>query len=199
MKKLLTPLTVLACLLVPFMATSFAASAATPDDGTLLDLIKPVWEAITGKHYWLACAAGLVAGIALVKKYAPASVRKYTDSDVGGSLMVVGLAFGGALVASLSGATAVPMSGALAIAALKVALVTAGGYSLIRKLVVDPLLASKWYQDKAPAWLKSVLGIVTWVYSKPDVAAEAEKAGDDAVKNNPSPGADGPAGKPTDL
>jgi len=200
--KILVSLSILGCLFVGLAGTAFAANVAGADDGSLLTaILGQLWAALTGKQWWLACAAGLVAAVALIKKYTPEKYRKYTDSDIGGAVLVLAGSFGAALVASLSGASAVPMSGALALDAIKLALTAAGGYSLIKKLLVDPLLASKWYNEKAPAWLKAILSVVTWVYNKPGeaIVAEAEKKGDEAVVAKPSTGADGAIGKTTDL
>lgn len=204
MKRVIPVLSVALWGVLAFMATTaIAATAGNPDDsGLLADMLGKVWTAVTGKHWWLASALGLVAAVALFKKYAPAGrARDFANSDAGGASLVLAGAFGAALAASLTGASPVPMSAGLAYDALRVALTAAGGYALISRLIIGPLTSSKWYQDKAPAWLKLSLGTVLWIFSKTktDVAAEAEKKGDEAVAAKPAEGAEGVIGKPTEL
>lgn len=81
------------------------------------------------------------------------------------------------------------MTGSLALAAVKVALTAAGGYSLIKHLAIDPLLASTWYATKAPSWLKLIVSVVAYVFTRPSATAKAEAAGAAAVKAKPATGA----------
>lgn len=185
-------------ILAALAGSSLAAGAVVPEDGSLVDVLRPLWEAISGKQWWLTAALGLVASVTLLKKYAPAGkVRDFINTDHGSALLVLVGAFGGALATTLGGGAA--MSPQMAVDALQVALTAAGGYALINKLLVQPLLRSEWYANKAPAWLKAVISAATWIFTKPDVVREAEKKGEEAVKNNPAPGIDGPAGPNTDV
>ena len=190
-------------LVLCFSATAFAAGAASPQDGNLLDSAKTIWEAATGHHWWLAASLALVGAVAAFKKYAPTRAREWSHTDVGASVLLLIGSFGGALATGLAAAGTDAISLSLVEGALKVAFGAAGGYALIKNLLVDPLLKSKWYQDKAPAWLRAILDIGTWAFTKPAAEAvkEAEKAGDQAVADKPAEGAsaDAAAGKPTDL
>lgn len=202
MNRALPALSVAAFFVVAFTATAFAQGAVAPDDGAM-GLVRMLWTALTGKQWWLGGALSVVLGVAMFKKYAPAGrARDFANSNAGAALLVLLGSFGGALVASLSGASAVPMSAGLAWQALQVAVGAAGGYSILKPFA-DMLLNSKWYADKAPAWLKAVVGMVSWIFTKtssPGVAiTRAEAAGDAAVAKNPPAGADGAAGKPTDV
>lgn len=201
MKKLVTPLILVAMLCITFTATSFAAGAAVPEDGSLLDLLTPIWDAFTGKHWWLAGAAALVAGVTLFKKYAPSGkARDFANSEEGAASLVLAGSFGAALVASLSGATAVPMSPALALDAFHVAAAAAGGYFLISMLVVKRLTNSKFYQDKAPSWLKAAVSLAFWAFQKKSPAIDTAKAaGEAAVAAKPATGAAGVVPPPTDV
>lgn len=194
-KSIVSYLSLAVLALVSFTATAFAAGAASPEDGSLLELAKPVYEAVMGHQWWLAASLALVFLCAAAKKYAPGKLGDFLRTDHGGALLVLLMSFGGAVSTGLLAAGTGAMTLALAWAALKIALGAAGGYSLIRKLIVNPLLASTWYQEKAPAWFKSIMGLALWAFDKPTPIEKAEKAGSDAVAANPSTG----AGTPTDV
>jgi hypothetical protein len=200
---ILTLLGAVGVLVLCFTATAFAAGAASPPDGNLLDSLKEIWLAATGHHWWLAASAALVAGVAAFKKYAPGKARDWSHTDMGATLLLLLGSFGGALFTGLAATGTDAISADLVWAALKVAVGAAGGYAMIKNLLVDPLLKSKWYQEHAPAWLRAILDIGTWAFTKPaaDTIKEAEKAGDQAVADKPAEGAsaDSAAGKPTEL
>lgn len=198
MKRMLPYLAIVGWILLSFGGMALAQGATLPEDSSVLDIFRPLWEAATGGHWWLAASLSLVVGVTLVKKYHPGKLGQWASTDVGGSSLVLIGSFGGALAAALAGSSS--MSTGLAFNALKVAIGAAGGYTLLKKLLIDPVLRP--LAEKAPAWLKPVLAVVLWAFDKPDPIAEAEKAGADAVKNNPGPGAggpDGPSGPATDL
>ncbi len=190
-------------LVVVFGATAFAAGAVAPDDGSLLDLGKPVYDAIMSHNYWLAASLALVFAATAFKQYAPGRAGKWANTDAGGSLLVLLIGFGGALGTGLMAQGTAAMSTALLVSAAKVALCAAGGYSMIKKLVVDPLENSDWYKAHAPPWLKYALDLALWAFNRKSdgdkVIADAEKAGADAVADKPGPGADAAVGKPEEL
>lgn len=198
-KKILAFLSVPALLLLCFKGTSFAAGEVAGEDGSLPDLLRPIWDAATGGHWWLSASLALVAAVTLFKKYAPGKLGAWAHTNAGASVLVLVGSFGGALATGLltSGTDAISM--ALVMPALKVAFGAAGGYALVKNLVVDPLVKSEWYQNKAPTWLKGAMGIVTWMFSKSSVAKDAVKAGDAAVLDKPAAGADGVVDQPKDL
>jgi hypothetical protein len=88
---------------------------------------------------------------------------------------------------------------ALVMTSATIALTAAGGFMMIKKLVVMPLLASTWYLTKAPEWFKAAMTVVTWLFNKPDATAEAQAAGAAALKAAPSPGVVAVVGKPSDV
>lgn len=192
----LLPLIVLAC----FAGSSFAAGAATSaaDEPSLLELLRPVYDAFRGGHYIAAGALALVFAVAIAKRYAPGKVGAFLHSDAGGVVATLAISFGASL-AAFTGAGQ-PWSWSIAWTAGGVAFAAAGSYAMIKKLLVEPLLASKWWAEKAPAWLKAAAQIVLWIFDKPAASEleieKAEKAGDAAVKADPSPGAEKIAGKP---
>lgn len=153
----------------------------------ILDLAKPVLDAITGGQYWYAAALSVILGVALLSRYAPAKWK--LDTGLGKALMVLLGTYATALIsAGLGGGT--PMSLALAKGALGTAVTAAGGFTLARELV--KYLAMKL---PLPSWIKKPL---LWIFGK-DVVAEAEAAGDKAVAENPPKGIVGIVGSPKEI
>lgn len=179
-----------------FLGTAFAANVATGDEESLLDLAKPILEAVKGGDYFLAAACALILGAAALRKYG-AKRWPFFATKPGGALLMLLASFSGALATSAT-AGEVPSAG-LAWAAFKVSIAAAGGYSLISVLVIDPL--RPWMETKAPAWLRTAFNALAWVFTAPTNPAleEATKAGDEAVKANPAPGTKPTLGEPTDV
>lgn len=202
MRMLLAPLSVvlgfLGVTLVGFTASAHAAEAVV-DDGNLVELARPVFDEIMKGNYVAASALTLVLLVALVKRYAPGKFGQFVHSDVGGALTTLLMSFGGALATATMGGAA--WSWGMFWAAGGIALTAAGGYSLIKKLIVEPLLRP--LMSKLPAWARPILAMVMWVFDKPTTSAQAikaaEVAGDVAVITNPATGADGVTGEAKDL
>jgi hypothetical protein len=194
MRKITTFLLFTALAYFSFIGVALASDAVVPTDGSLLDLAKPVYEAILGGQWWLAAMLGLILLTTAVKKYAPGKIGTWVNGEYGQELSVLLLAFGGAgATALLAAGPGAVLTGALAWAALKVAVGAAGGYSLLKALVA-PLLVK--LQAKAPAWMQPVFGLLLWVFSKPTATEAATAAGDAAVVADPAKGADGTVGEP---
>lgn len=200
-RKILSPLLALLTLVLiclgMFSLTAHAAGAVTPEDGSLLDLARPVFDAIIGGHYIAGAALALILIVAAIKRYAPGRAGTFVHSDVGGVLTTLVISFGGALATATAGDVVWRWS--IAYSAGKVALVAAGGYTMIKKLLVVPLQNSAWYQNKAPTWFKACFGIVSWVFDKPDAVAAAEAKGLAAVVAAPAGGIADVVGSPRDV
>lgn len=197
MNRIATTLIVAAVGTASFAGTAAAAGAAVPDDGSLLDLAKPLFSAVMGGNYWLAASLALVLMVAVCRRYLPKWFPKafgWAAGDAGGALLVLLGAFGGAMATGLA-AGAGP-SVAMAVVAFKVALGAAGGFTMLKKLIAPALRAM---QDKAPAWARPILGLLAWVAERPDAIGKAEAAGDAAVAAKPAPGIEGVLGKPRVL
>lgn len=185
--------------LLGFGATAFAADTATSstDSSSLLELLKPVYDAVTAKNYALAGALGLVALVALIKRYLGGRIP-WLHSDAGGATTTLLMAFGTAMATSL--APGAHLSFDMAKGALLVAFAAAGGYAMLKKLLA-PLLES--LSAKAPPWAQVILRLVLWVFDKPaardQVLADASKAGDTAVAANPAGGITAVTGASTDV
>ena len=204
MRKIVSPLLLavvaMFAMLLSFGATSFAADAATPDDGSsLLDLMKPAYEAFSGGHYAMGAALAVVLIVAVIKKYAGTASKfgKFVHSDAGGSLLALVTATAAAMGTALAAPGATITCSLLKTAGL-VGVGAAGGYAMLKNLIVEPLL--KPLAAKAPAWSQPIFALVFWIFDHGSTAVtDAEKAGADAVKANPAPGVEGTAGKPTEL
>jgi hypothetical protein len=203
MKKLLAPLTValgfLGMLFAGFLVSAHAtgvAGTAAPEDGSLLDLARPIFDEVMKGHYVAAAALALILSVALVKRYAPGKFGTYVHSDAGGAMTTLLMAFGGALATATMGGA--PWTWAMCWAALGVGVTAMGGYTVIKKLFVEPMLRP--LMAKAPLWMQPLFGIVMWVFDKPTLAVnKAEAAGTLAVAGNPPAGTASVTGDAKDL
>ncbi len=200
MKKPWFVFSFLAAFWLGIAGTVFASSAATQvagvaPDGNIWDLAKPVMDAIRGGQYAFAAALGLVFLVAAIRKYHGAR-WPFLNTDAGGALLTLIASFGGAMATGMAATGAKALTFGLAWASVGIAVMAAGGYSLIKKLLVDPLLASAWYNSKAPTWFKSVMSLVLWIFVRPDPVVEAEVAGNAAVAAKPAGGVEAVVGKP---
>jgi hypothetical protein len=193
MKFRLLPLAILT-FLAAFFGTAYAAEATVDPNAGSLDIAKSIYEAFTGHHYAYAGALGLMLGIALVKRYLGPKIS-WLHSDVGGTSLALGGAFATALVAALAGGGSVTLD--MLKTSLLVGIGAAGGYAVLKKLIVEPLL--KPLAAKAPAWAQPIFSLIFWIFDKPDPIADAAKAGDAAVTANPGAGATGVLGKAEEV
>lgn len=174
-----------------------AGAAVSVDQASWLDLLRPVIDAFQGGHRIAAVALAVVAALALLKRYGgllSPKLEAFVHGDIGGTATVFGMAFAGAIATETAGTS--PWSWSMSWTALGIGAVAIGGYSVLRKLVVDRLMASKWYAT-APGWVKTILSLLTVLGAKPDPVGEAAKAGDAAVAAAPAPGVAGIVGAPT--
>ncbi len=194
--KALAFLSVPFLMLMSFAATAFASGATTTDEGSLLDMARPIFDAVMHGQWWLGASLALVFACAATRKYLPDSWGgKFVRGDLGGMLTAFAMSFGGAAATAL--AAGASMSGALAFMAVKVALAAVGGYKALHE-IGKWFAATAWFQTKAPNWLKM---IVTFVLSMigSSAIAKAEAAGKAAVEAKPAPGAAVVVGEGTDL
>jgi hypothetical protein len=198
--KLPTALAVALVFMLSYVGVAHAADAAEQATGeeSLLELAKPVLDALRAGQYPLGAVLALVFAVALARKYGHklpyvgGKVGPFLKTDHGGALLTLLGSFGGAFATALAAGAAPSL--ALAWTALGVAVAAAGGYSLIKKLG-GPLV------NKAPEWMRPLLRLVLFFFDhKSDQAlAEAKQAGADAVKAKPSTGTAGVIGEPRDL
>lgn len=180
--------------LVAFTATAFAATAAAPDDGSLLDLLKPVVSAVTSGEYVYASALALVLVVAAIRKYGSERV-KFFATEAGAAVLVLAGSFASAIATTLGNGGSLSYDTARAAALIAVA--AAGGFAIAKELVFKPLIAK--YGHKLPRWAQPVLALVSWVFDRPTRIETAESAGEKAVESKPSNGVSGVVGEPDDI
>lgn len=168
--------------LLALAGTAFAGTAAGGDDGSLLELARPVLDAVLAKDPGLAAALALVLVAAAARRYG-GKRWAFLNTDAGGALTVLVGSFGGAVAAAFK--AGMTFSPGLAWTALGVAAAAAGGWKLIKSVLVDPWLGP--LADRH-AWLRPVKILLDFLFKKPDPIAAAVAAGDAAVKAKPAPG-----------
>lgn len=199
MKKLTIWLLGILAVLLTGGGFAFAAEAADPNASSSFDAAKTIFDAFSGGHYAYAAALGLILGVALIKRYLGPKIS-WLHSDVGGTSLTLAGAFATAMAAGLAAPTATITWGLMK-TALMVGVGAAGGYTVLKKLIVEPLL--KPLQAKLPAWAQPIFSIVLWIFDKPDQAAAEEaaatSAGNAAVAANPGQGVTAVTGQPTEI
>lgn len=178
-----------------FTTTAFAATAVTDPDSSLLDLAKPVLDAVLAGHGWLAAAGALILAAAGARRYLAPKVPFFATAAGAVVLVFVG-AYGGAVITGLAAAGTSTLTATLAYAALKVALAASGGYAALRPIIVD--LVEPFVVSRFP-FLKPLFDLLSWAFDSSDVVKQAEHAGDDAVVKTPGTGASGVVGTPTEI
>lgn len=183
--------------LLSFAGFALAAGAAAPSttDGSLLDLAKPVYDAFMGGHYAYGAALLVVLMVALAKKYLGDKIP-WLHSDAGGSLLALLAAMSAAVAAGLATPGA-SITLALLKSSLLVGIGAAGGYAMLKNLIIEPLL--KPLAAKAPAWMQPLFQLIFWIFDKPSPTETANAAGDAAVIATPGSGVDGVIGASTDV
>lgn len=178
-------------LLAATTASAFAAGATLPEDGSVLDFVKLVWDAFSKGQSLYAGSIALFGAMVLAKRYAPGKAGAWLHTDVGGALTALVMSFAASMASSLAGGAGVTL--AMVKAATMIAVGAAGGYSLIKKLIVEPIL--KPMAAKAPKWAQPLFAIVFWFFDKKSPIEKAEAAGEAAVKADPAKG----IGTPTEI
>lgn len=151
-----------AALVMSFTATARAAAAVEPSDGSVLDLLQPLLEAFKSGRYAYAGSIVLVVAVALTRKYLGDRVA-WLHTDRGSATLTVAGSFGATLAVRLAAPSAV-LTSSMAWDALVIAAIAAGGYAMIKKLVVEPLLGplvAKYPTYAAP------LKLILWFFDHP--------------------------------
>lgn len=196
-KQSLAVISIFAIAFLSFGATAAAQNAVLPEDGALLDLARPVWDAIVHGNYFLAAALGVIFLTAAAKKHLPdAWGGRLVRSELGGMATAFVLAFAGAL-ANTWAAPGAAMTMAVLLAALKIGAFAVGGWMILHKVALV-LVGTKFWQDKMPASVKALVAIILKLIGSSAIK-KAEAAGQKAVDANPPTGLTGVVGEPTRL
>jgi hypothetical protein len=187
-------------LLLAMTGTALARTAADvpPDLGDLLELAKPVLDAILAGQYWLAAAGALILAVGLVRRYVVPKVP-FLQTDAGGTLLTFVVSFGGAMATSIAASAGI-FSLALVKPAFGLAFAAIGGFLAVKRLVIPvfdwladitPWAPLKWTFRYVPFLIDLLMG------SKNSAKAieKAEKAAADAIITTPSAG----GGEPRDV
>ena len=168
MKKILYPVTAFVVALVSFTAVAHAATLVEPTNGSLLTLLQPILSAFEhGQKLYAGCLA-LVAIVALVRRFVKAP---WVDTDWGAAGLTLVGSFAATLGAHLAGGVSVSWSAVWG--ALSVAFGAAGGYTMVKHLLVTPYMEN--FATKGPRWLHAPLKLVLWIFQEavPDAPAKA--------------------------
>ena len=114
------------------LTLSVLAQAVLPTPDDIGGFLSAVLGAATGKHWSFLAALGVMAFVFCLRKFGAKISPKldtFLHSDPGGVLLALLAAFATALAA------APVLTGAMALAALKTALVAMGGFALVNKLL----------------------------------------------------------------
>lgn len=171
-----------------FTTAAFASSIAVPtDDSTIQEMLRAIVDAFQSGHKLYAGMIALSVAVIAVKKLAPKwkALDQKVHTDVGGAVLTLAGSFAAAMATSMAAGTYTP-TWPMARAALYIAIGAAGGYVLIKKLIVEPLLRP--LAKKAPVWAQPILALVFYIFDKPTPVEEAEAAGAKAVEAKPAQG-----------
>jgi hypothetical protein len=160
LKNTLNTLALPLIFLAAFFSTAAAAGALAPDDG--FNLWAPVWEAFRHGDYVYAGALALVATVAVARLYGTDYIA-WVGTDQGGAALALFGSLGATLAVSLSDGSGLTW-GILSRAAL-IAVSAAGGYSMIKRLLITPYLVP--VVNKHPK-LAGVLRVVLIIFNIPE-------------------------------
>ena len=154
--------------------------------GAPLPDISGIENAWVVGHKAYAAALALVLLVALVRRYLGSRVP-WLHTDAGSTVLVLLGSFGGALATALSGGA--DLTWKIAESAIGVAVIAAGGYGMIKQLLVVPVLC-KW-EAKAGPTTQKLLRVVLWIFchKQDPSAACAQPAPAAPTPTSPSPAA----------
>lgn len=191
MRKFLEPLIVMFLVLTGFVTMAYAAGPSTEPE-PILDLAKPVLDAIMHGQWWLAASAGLILVVSALRKYAPVEGRfgwlgRAVASTPGVMGTTFALAFGGAVFnALLALGPAGVMSLAIAKTALWIGVAAIGAWKAVHTLATWAV-STNFYKTKVPASVQAIVAFVLGLLGS-NAIAKAEAAGQKAVDAKPATG-----------
>jgi hypothetical protein len=179
----------LASLALAFFGVTLAfasVAAVSPDQSAILDLLRPVVQAVQHGELALAGALGIIFAVAMTRRYLPDGYGgKWVRGDMGGMLTAFLYSAAGSVATTLADSSA-HFTSSVALAALKFGMGAVGGFVALHKLATA-LTATRWWNEKAPAWLRTGLAFMLALIGS-SAAEKAEAAGKTAVEAKPSTG-----------
>lgn len=150
-----------------FSATAFAAGAVSDPSSSLPDLLQALVNAFSSGHDALGGALLTIGLAAIAKRYLGDSFP-FLHTNAGGTLLALVTASATAAAASL-GAPGAQMTLDLLRSSLMVGIAAAGGFAVLKNVVVEPLLAP--YLKKASPFVQSIGNWVMWIFDHSTPAA----------------------------
>lgn len=142
-------------------AAAELATVAAANQDPLVELVRLLWVAITGGEFISIVVALLVIISSLLARFG-VHLSKWFGTGAGRAVITLLVAFSGGLSSALAVGT--PITWGVLRTVIVFALTAAGGYSLIKALIVEPL--TPWMRDRAPEWLRLIWRGLTWVYDR---------------------------------
>ncbi len=180
-------------LLIGFGGLALAAGEATGPDKSLLDLAKPILDAVVHGQWWIAAMSALILAVSALKKYAPTEgkfgwVGRDLATTPGVMAYTFVLSFAGAAVTAL---VALGPSGVMSLAIAKTALLVAvaaiGTWRAVHEIATW-FIGTAFYKNSVPAWAKSLIELALSLIGS-NAVDKAEAAGQAAVEAKPATGA----------
>jgi len=138
-------------------------------DGTVLTLLRPVIDAFVAGRYVLMIALTVVMLTGLFRKFG--SPTSWVHTTPGGTLLALLTSSATAVAVTLAVPDAV-VTWNLLWTALMVGVTSAGGYVVIKNLLIDPVLRP--LSLRAPIWSLPLFKAVFWIFDKPDGVPPAD-------------------------
>lgn len=189
-----------AVLLTAITLASFTLTSKALADPDWIETFRPVLDALLKGQPALAASLFLVAAASTAKHWGGQRFP-FLLTNTGSALLVLLGSFGGAMAAAITGGA--PPGWSLAWQALQIAIGASGSYSLLKQLVVDPVLQP--LALKAPKWTQPIFSVVLWFFNKPNPKLKADQlqratiAGEIAEKETPPQGIRKLTGEPRDA
>lgn len=181
MKKILLPAAATFALAFIFLglftATAHAANNVAGSDGSLIDLLQPVLAAFESGSYLYAGSLALVLAVALARRYGEPQYP-WLGTKAGSAILTLVGSFGASMSAALMGDGS--FSWLMVWHSLEIAFGAAGGYALVKALVVEPYLVR--LADKGPAWLHSPMHLILWIFQETGKAPTATQQATKAIE-----------------
>lgn len=141
-------------------AAAQLATKASISEDPLFELARMLWVAIDKGEFISIAVTSLVMFSALLARFG-VRLTSWFGTGAGKAVITLLVTFSGGLSAALATNTEITWEILRTVSIF--ALATAGGYSLIKVLIVEPL--TPWMQNRA-AWIRSVWRALTWVYDR---------------------------------
>lgn len=186
--------------LLGFSVTAHAANAVLGEDTPMIDLAKAILQAFTSHQWTLSAPLIVILLVAVTKRYLGDRIT-FLHTNAGGTLTALVVSTAATLAAAL-GIAGTSFTATLLWTAFRTGLSAAGGYAVLKNVVVEPVLRP--LVAHAPAWIRPILDLLLFAFDHnavvvPPAIAVAETAGTAAVAVEPGTGVGGVVGRPGDL